>query len=135
MNDVNGSNTRAKIISDLIQTRSMLRMQVLQSNPSKILHQKMDSNLVVQLKKNSELVHINKLIFLLFLSQLFSTLFFLLFFWTLFFLYIELRTRSDITLAHTFFFKQDTTVSNNLIGSKLTRRMIPVSDFLCRDFR
>lgn len=135
MNDVNGSNTRAKIISDLIQTRSMLRMQVLQSNPSKILHQKMDSNLVVQLKKNSELVHINKLIFLLFLSQLFSTLFFLLFFWTLFFWIYRTKNKIRYNTCTHFFFKQDTTVSNNLIGSKLTRRMIPVSDFLCRDFR
>jgi hypothetical protein len=35
-------------------------MQVLQSNPSKILHQKMDNNLVLYLNKNSELVHLNK---------------------------------------------------------------------------
>ena len=91
--------------SDLMQTRSMLRMQVLQSNPSKILHQRMDSNLVMQLMKLSTLVHINKLIFQLFFhnfSQLFFLqLFFLLsFFWHTFF--IELRTRSDITLAHFF---------------------------------
>jgi hypothetical protein len=50
-------------------------MQVLQSNPSKILHQRMDSNLVIQLMKLSALVHINKLIFQLFFHN-FSHLFF-----------------------------------------------------------
>ena len=69
-------------------------MQVLQSDPTKILHQMTIANWLNNLIKFSALVHINKLIVLLFfhnLVQHFSlVLFFLLFFLILFF--IELNT-------------------------------------------
>jgi len=57
---------------DLMQTRNMLGMQVLQSNPNKVFHQSNDRHLVMQLVKVSTLVHTNKLIFRL-LLQFFST--------------------------------------------------------------
>jgi len=64
-------------------------MQVLQSDPTKILHQMTIANWLNNLIKFSALVHINKLIVLLFfhnLVQHFSlVLFFLLFFLILFY--------------------------------------------------
>jgi hypothetical protein len=70
--------------SDLIKTRSILSMQVLQSNPIKILHQGMDSNLVVQLDENFRTCAYNKHIFQLFFHN-FSQLFFLATFLSSFF--------------------------------------------------
>ena len=48
---------------------------MLQSKPNKILHERMDSNLVMQQIKILALVHINKTDLSTLLSQLLSTLF------------------------------------------------------------
>jgi hypothetical protein len=70
-------------------------MQVLQSDPTKNLHQMTIANWLNNLIKLSAPVHINKLIVLLFFHNLVQH-FFWHFFDTLF--YIELNTRSDMIL-------------------------------------
>jgi hypothetical protein len=53
-----------------MQTRSMIGMQVLQSDPTKILHRMTIANWLNNLIKLSTLVHINKLIVLLLFHNL-----------------------------------------------------------------
>jgi len=73
-------------------------MQVLQSNPSKVLQQMMDSNLVEQLDENFSTCAYNKLIFQLFFHN-FSQLFFFnfsFFFFDTFFIELNSQIRYKI---------------------------------------